>query len=125
MSRLFRSRRPPNAFTLVELLVVIGIIALLVAMLMPALNKARAAARSVQCQTQLRTLYMAWQFYARDNQGYAVGGWWYGVTGGFPLVDPYQIPHYIKPYWTAVSPWIMQCPDVPFETANSPPFWGG
>jgi prepilin-type N-terminal cleavage/methylation domain-containing protein len=122
--RTTRNRRGAG-FTLVELLVVIGIIAVLIAMLMPALGKARAASRSLQCQTQLRTLYMAWQFYARDNRGYAVGGNWYAVTSGFPPVDPYQIAHYIKPYWTAISPWVMTCPDMPEVTANSPPLWGG
>lgn len=58
-----------RAFTLVELLVVIGIIALLVAMLMPALSAARASAVSVQCQSNLRQLFLAQNFYADDNVG--------------------------------------------------------
>jgi prepilin-type N-terminal cleavage/methylation domain-containing protein/prepilin-type processing-associated H-X9-DG protein len=58
-----------RAFTLVELLVVIGIVALLVAMLMPALSKARASAVSVQCQSNLRQLFLAQNFYADDHGG--------------------------------------------------------
>ena len=62
-----------NAFTLVELLVVIGIIALLVAILLPTLQKARDQANRAECMSNLRQLTIAWANYATDNKGYMVG----------------------------------------------------
>jgi prepilin-type N-terminal cleavage/methylation domain-containing protein len=58
-----------NGFTLVELLVVIGIISVLIAMLLPALNKAREAAQKISCASQLRQLVLGMTMYANDNKG--------------------------------------------------------
>jgi prepilin-type processing-associated H-X9-DG protein/prepilin-type N-terminal cleavage/methylation domain-containing protein len=65
--------RKKKAFTLVELLVVVGIIALLIAILMPALRKARTQAIALQCQSNLRQIGMALYNYATDNHDYIPG----------------------------------------------------
>ncbi|MGA2441464.1 MAG: type II secretion system protein [Tepidisphaeraceae bacterium] len=62
-------------FTLVELLVVIGIIALLISVLLPALNKARQQANLIECQSNLRSIGQMVQIYVTENQGWLPPSW--------------------------------------------------
>lgn len=66
--RVNRDRRRAG-FTLVELLVVIGIIGLLISILMPALSKARQAAWAATCQSNMRQIGMGFSIYANENSG--------------------------------------------------------
>ena len=65
-----RPSRPSNAFTLVELLVVIGIIALLIAVLLPAPGRAREQANMLKCLATLRNMAQAAHAHAAEHQGF-------------------------------------------------------
>ena len=65
---MFEAKRK-RAFTLIELLVVIAIIAILAALLLPALAKAKQTATGIACMNNNRQLMVAWNMFATDNDG--------------------------------------------------------
>lgn len=77
------------AFTLIELLVVISIIAILMAIMIPALRRAREAAQNTICKSNTRGMGLAALLWSEDNDGWALPGLWDRGNKGDSLIKPY------------------------------------
>jgi prepilin-type N-terminal cleavage/methylation domain-containing protein/prepilin-type processing-associated H-X9-DG protein len=126
-----KRQRPNNSilgFTLVELLVVISIIAMLLAVLLPALNKARASGQEVVCRSNLKQIVAGALLWAQDNDGWAVGQLWpcsdkiwdgSGYTGS--SLFPTSIVNYI--YGKDVGEGsVFSCPTARGINGKAPPW---
>ena len=104
MSQIQRHR---GAFTLVELLVVISVIAVLIALLLPALDKARARSRQIACMSNTKQLVLAHMGYIHDNLEYTIPSVTYEPTVTFWNQN---IGQYMNN-----SPTINVCPEAPLQ----------
>jgi len=120
-----------RAFTLVELLVVVAIIALLLAILMPAINKAKDAAETALCASNLRQVYFATTEFAADNRNRGPGGGtnsrgssvaWQNV-----LNNAYFIPATgkarLQRLGIEAKPDTLTCPTIAPWTGTTPETW--
>ena len=117
-----------NGFTLIELLVVVAIIAILAAMLLPALSRAREKARQAKCISNLKQLSLACLMYVNDNNEYFPAALYYDSNGTptwwYPILLPYltnsSLPATISAFTTFIAKNSSSVYTCPSQTPPSP-----
>jgi len=103
-----RASRNNQGFTLIELLVVIAIIAVLMSVLMPALNRVRRQAKATACLANLKQWSLMFAMYCEDNDGYFFSGEYNGTRNGMGCGRFWRLT--MKPYCKDEKTWL--CPQA-------------
>jgi prepilin-type N-terminal cleavage/methylation domain-containing protein/prepilin-type processing-associated H-X9-DG protein len=106
--------RPHDGFTLIELLVVIAIIAILAAMLLPALSRAKQKAQAIQCMNGSKQLMLGWNMYANDNNDVLA-----------PNDFPYTTSYYGSTTPASMKNWVVGTMEKPLDAEDRPYVLGG
>ena len=133
-------RRQPTGFTLIELLVVVAIIAVLAALLLPAVGRAKERAQLIQCVSNFRQLQLAWQMYADDNNDkaayalpyqweWAVGVWQGWVRGKLSYEpnnwDNFNTENLVNPRYADFAPYLSNPAVYKCPSDRSTALWAG
>jgi prepilin-type N-terminal cleavage/methylation domain-containing protein/prepilin-type processing-associated H-X9-DG protein len=116
------------AFTLVELLVVIGIIAVLLAILLPSLSRAREQAKAVQCLSNLRQVGTALTMFTSEHKGFLPKAWFNdrprpgsAELWNYPNADVWEWSYVVSTY-LAKNEGVFRCPSDPQPDATPDPY---
>ncbi len=119
--------KKPSAFTLMEVLVVLAIVALLMSVLLPGLGRARAAGKEVRGMSNLRQLLTAYTLYYTDNDGHVLYGYAPGSIGGKDIVIYDKASGYdfkglpAQRYPWRISPYLSDVWGVVYSHTKPPP----
>lgn len=113
-----------KAFTLIELLITIGIIALLAALLLPMASRIREQAKGVQCLENLRQIGLGFQLYTQSNKDQfpPIGSWVYYTVAQNPNFNVWVTGLIPKAMGSRVSASIFRCPSDPLGAHPNQPY---